>query len=313
MKSCDLYSTEAARGWLPWGAFAPVLGLLFLIASELVGTPMLERLVRLDDKGAPVDMAGMLAFLTVWFIPLLLIVLLWVRLVERRSLASIGLTGARPLRTFLTGLVIGVISILAIIGAMWLAGGLVTMSAPANAWGSADALWIIALLLPSFALQAGTEEILFRGWLLSVVAKKFNVPLAVLLSSALFTLAHLSRDQHWLITLSSFLFALFCCIWVLRTRNLLGVMGWHAGWNWMLAVGFGLPVTGIDVGIPALLLNLKPTGADWLTGGGEGPEGSVVCIGYFIAAMLALWYWRMRNKACADQPRQTGAETNPAL
>jgi hypothetical protein len=42
MKSQDIFSAETARGWLPWGAFAPVLGLLFLIASELVGGPILE-------------------------------------------------------------------------------------------------------------------------------------------------------------------------------------------------------------------------------------------------------------------------------
>ena len=37
--------------------------------------------------------------------------------------------------------------------------------------------------------------------------------------------------------------ALFACAWVLRARNVLGIMGWHAGWNWLLAVGFGLPLT----------------------------------------------------------------------
>ena len=46
------------------------------------------------------------------------------------------------------------------------------------------------------------------------------------------------RSQH------TFLFALFTCAWVLRTRSVLGIMGWHAGWKWLLAVGFGLPVTG---------------------------------------------------------------------
>ena len=61
-------------------------------------------------------------------------------------------------------------------------------------------------------------------------------------------------------------------------------MGWHAGWNWLLAVGFGLPVTGLDVGIPALLVDLQAEGRSWLTGGAQGPEASVLCLVYFVLA-----------------------------
>ena len=49
--------------------------------------------------------------------------------------------------------------------------------------------------------------------------------------------------------------------------------------NGLLEVGFGLPLTGLDGGIPSMLVELKPTGAPWLTGAPQGPEGSGVCIG----------------------------------
>ena len=98
----------------------------------------------------------------------------------------------------------------------------------------------------AFAVQASVEEILFRGWLLSVVARKFNLPAAVLLSSALFAFLHFSPGQPVLVTLNVVLFALFACGWALRTGNVWGVMGWHTGWNWLLATGFELPVTGLD-------------------------------------------------------------------
>jgi membrane protease YdiL (CAAX protease family) len=283
-----------------------VLGLLFLVTGALIEEPLLKRFVRLDAQGSPIDMSGLMAFLAIGFGILLAIVLLWVRWVERRSVASIGLAGPDKLRRFLHGHLIGALSILAIVVVMWLVGALAltTTVAPAaatNAWTSAQALLWIFLLLLGFAFQASVEEILFRGWLLSVLAKKFNVFLAVLLSSGLFTLAHLSPDQRWLVTVSNFLFAVFCCSWVLRTRNLFGVMGWHAGWNWLLAVGFGLPVTGIDVGIPALLVDLTPAGTDWLTGGSEGPEGSVVCIAYFVTTTLFMWLSPKREPAPVAQ------------
>jgi hypothetical protein len=37
-------------------------------------------------------------------------------------------------------------------------------------------------------------------------------------------------------------------------------MGWHGGWNWMLAVGFELRVTALDAHLPALLVKLIPVG-----------------------------------------------------
>ncbi len=171
---------------------------------------------------------------------------------------------------------------------IWMAGGL-QFTGVAPAFSQPASLVPIALLLFTFALQSSVEELLFRGWLLSVLSKKFNVPIAVVVSSALFSLLHFNPRTHWLVSVGTFLFGLFGCAWVLRTRSVLGIMGWHAGWNWLLAVGFGLPLTGIDVGLPALLVDLQPVGPDWLTGGPQGPEASVVCFGYFILGIALMW------------------------
>jgi uncharacterized protein len=35
LPSTDIYSPEPARGWLPWGALAPVLAFVFIAASLL--------------------------------------------------------------------------------------------------------------------------------------------------------------------------------------------------------------------------------------------------------------------------------------
>lgn len=292
MAAQDLFFDETPRGWLPWVLLAPALGLAFLIASDLIATPVLERVARLDDKGLPVDAAGFGAFLLASNIVLLALLLLWVRWIERRSVATIGWTGPHKLRRFLQGHAIGMLSILGIVLAIALAGGLAPSAVRGSVWTSVETWSGIVWLLPCFALQASIEELFFRGWLLSVVAKKLNVAVAVLLSTALFTLAHFNRGQPPLITLNIALFALFCCAYALRTRSVLGVMGWHSGWNWLLAVGFGLPVTGFDVGIPALLVELSPVGPPWLTGGADGPEGSVVCAAYFVGATLAAWVWK---------------------
>lgn len=293
MRSQDLYPSEPARGWMPWGALAPFLALAFVIVTALAGDWLIAPYVNLSPEGSPLDPAALVAFTVVPFGLLLLVLLAWVRFVERRPLASLGMRGERPLREFLLGHAIGLAGLLAIVVVVWMVGGL-RLIAVAPALSQPVSLAPIVLLLFTFALQASVEELLFRGWLLSVLAKKFNVPAAVIVSSALFSLMHFNPRTHWLVSVGTMLFALFACAWVLRTRNILGIMGWHAGWNWLLAIGFGLPVSGIDVGLPALLLDMQADGPDWLTGGAQGPEASVVCFGYFLLGIA--WMWRSSRR-----------------
>ena len=83
---------------------------------------------------------------------------------------------------------------------------------------------------------------------------------------------------------------------VLRSGNLWGAMGWHAGWNWWLATAFELPVTGIDAHLPALVVALRPLGPDALTGGAEGPEGSVLCSAVFAMALAGMGLAAVRRR-----------------
>jgi hypothetical protein len=175
------------------------------------------------------------------------------------------------------------------VAAIWLAGGY-SAAGFAKALASPGALLKIGFLLVCFAVQSSVEEILFRGWLLSAVARKLNAGLGVALTSIVFMLLHYGPGQHWSIMLGTFLFSLFACAWALKTGNIWGVMGWHAGWNWLLAVGFEVPITGLDARLPALLVKLMPIGPDSLTGGAQGPEGSFFCSLFFaVASAILLW------------------------
>lgn len=78
----------------------------------------------------------------------------------------------------------------------------------------------IGLLLLSFMFQASVEEVIFRGWMLSAVARKTNVAVAVLLVSLVFCFLHFSPHQPPLVILSTFLFSLLACAWTLRTGSI---------------------------------------------------------------------------------------------
>ena len=223
------------------------------------------------------------------------------RFVERRSFATIGLAGARPAKAYLQGFGIGMAMIVLLVAAIWAAGGL-RVQGVGVAWGSTASLADVGWLLLGFAFQAGTEEIIFRGWLLSTLARKSNIALAVVLVSLVFTLLHYSPHQPLRVVLMSFLFSLFACAWALRQGHVWGVMGWHTGWNWLLATGFELPVTGLDAGLPALLVALRPQGTDALNGGTVGPEGSWLCSLLFTAALIGMAWWRVRKGRAGATP-----------
>ena len=305
MTPVSLYSSEPARGWLPWTWMSPILMILFNAVPVVAMDGWMQSRHWSTPSGDPIGLPGLYALLWIGFAPTLLAVLAWVRGVERRSLASIGLVGPAPLKIYVRGLAIGLGTVSLVVAAISAAGGMQAGGFGA-AWSSPDNLMHIGFLLPSFMFQAGVEEVIFRGWLLSALARKTSVVVAVVLVSLTFCFLHYSPHQAPLIILGTFLFSWFACAWALRTGNIWGVMGWHAGWNWLLATGFELPVTGIDTHLPALLVALRPEGVDALTGGAQGPEGSVLCSVFFLAALAWLRWRRTRATARAKQTAPAG-------
>jgi hypothetical protein len=287
MKSRAIYSEEPALGWLPWGALTPFLALLFVVGTAIPTSMLLQPLGLLDDQWNPRGTYGWFAFLVLPFGLMALVNVLWVRFVERRPLATIGWVPPGGARAFVIGVAIGCSALLGVVLGGWALGGF-RAEGPWDAFASPRDLGFIAGLLVSFGVQASAEELIFRGWMLSAVARKFNVAWGVALSSFVFCLLHYERGQAPLVTINLVLFALFACAWALRSNRIWGVMGWHVGWNWLLATGFHLPVTSLNVPVPALLVHLVPTGPEILNGGHQGPEGSIMCTLFFIAGIAWL-------------------------
>lgn len=280
-----IFSDEPARGWIAPSIAAPIICIFILIVSMLPGDLGLAYLGFSDEVGTPRGPLGFFLML-VSFSALGVAVAGWVRWVEKRSLASAGLCGEHGFRKFLFGLGIGIAMMGAIVAAIAVSGGY-RIAEMAPAFADPAALGWIFLLLAGFGVQASVEEFVFRGWLFSTVMRRWNMAAAFILSSAAFTFVHFSPRATLPEVVMTFIFAIFACAWVRRANSIWGVMGWHVGWNWFAGAGFGVPITGLDTGLPALVVKMVPVGPAWLNGGGEGPEGSVFTIALLTAA--ALW------------------------
>jgi hypothetical protein len=284
-----LYSQAPVRGWLPWGLLVPVLAFVFMAVPSIGSGLLLEDLGLMNQRG-PLGVAGVMALLLSAFPLIALITWAWVRGIERRSLETIGLLRSGAVRRFVHGHLLGVGSVLLAVGAIALLGGY-RASGVLPAFASAGALGGALLLLFGFAVQSSVEEIVFRGWMLSAIARKLNVPIAVLLTSLLFGFMHYSSNNP-LAVVGTFMFSLLMCCWALRVGHVWGVMGWHSGWNWLLATGFELPLSGTNPIEPPLITQLLDRGPQLLTGGLYGPEASVVTIAALAVASAAVLHWR---------------------
>ncbi len=301
-----IFSDETAKGWIPPGIAAPFICILLVAISMLPSDLGLTYLGLTDAKGSPRGPLGF-SLLLVSFIAMGLAIFGWVRWVEKRSLASVGLRGEQRLKKFLNGLAVGIAMMGAIATAIAFSGGY-HIADLAPAFASPAALGWIALLLICFAVQSSVEEFVFRGWLFSTIMRRWNTRAAFILTAAAFTFLHFSPSTPLLMLAMSVVFSLFTCAWVRRSNTLWGVMGWHTGWNWFAGAGFAVPITGFDSQLPALVVKLVPVGPAYLNGAGEGPEGSIFTVALLTAASLGLLLLPTPEGRNGSEPTRSGRQ-----
>lgn len=297
----SIFSPEPHRGWLPWTWLAPIIGVLLIAIPSIPIDTSLQTLGVVDAEGEPTSAISFCLFLLLPFTAMGLAAWAWIRLVERRALSTVGLTGPGRLHKFLSGVGIGVGMMAAATVSIWLLGGFRAEGA-FPAFGSPAALFWIAMLLLCFFVQSGVEEFIFRGWLLSAATRRWNLTAGFIVSTLSFTFVHLSPDITLQDVVMTVTFGLFACAWAWRANSIWGVMGWHAGWNWIGGVGFDVPITGLEVHLPALFVRLVPEGSVVLNGGASGPEASVLTTGMLAAATLALLLWPRRPDEDSGSP-----------
>jgi len=178
------------------------------------------------------------------FALILLHFLFWTRAVERRPLASIGFQGPGFARRYVAGLGVGII--FAIVGTMASAiiatelGYRVPDMAPGGSFSLAEGVLLTALLIvPVFLLQAGTEEVVFRGWMLSALSARASITIAVIVSGIAFGLFHLDRlliDPKFaaIFMAGTSVMGVFLGAWAVHARSIAGPMGFHGAYNVLL-------------------------------------------------------------------------------
>ncbi len=170
----------------------------------------------------------------------------------------------------------------------------------------ADFDWRVALIVVggyfvAFLFPAAAEELVFRGYIFQRLVESWGPAPPVLVTSFLFGWAHFGNPSAtWLSTVNTGLAGALMAVMYLRTRALWFPIGFHISWNYVMAAWYSLPVSGLT--LDYRLFEVEMTGPEWLSGGGFGPEGSVLATVAFLAATL--WLARTRLLEVAPEQRE---------
>jgi uncharacterized protein len=276
----------ARRSWVRLmilaGALFAVDGLLQLLASVLTDSAALT---------AAVGVAGAVVAVVVY---------VWlVRLLERRRpVAEVSPRGA--VAGVAIGLLVGAVVFSAVIGIIAAAGDYRVL-------GLGSVAGAIALLGVTCS-TAVVEELLFRAVLFRIVERWIGTWLALAVTALVFGLIHLLNPGATLLGALAIAVeagVLLGAAYAL-TRTIWFAVGIHLAWNFMEGGVFSTTVSGTQGKFQGLLRS-EVTGPELLTGGGFGPEASVVAMGVGVAATVVLLLLTVRRGRIMPLPRRSPA------
>lgn len=145
----------------------------------------------------------------------------------------------------------------------------------------------------AFFIQSTSEEVLVRGLLTRALFDKFGKKIAIIFPSIFFGLLHLGNEGVTILsTLNTILVGIFFAKLLFYTDNIMLTSGVHAGWNFSMAMIYGLNVSGFS-GFDSLL-NFKILNYA-LYDKAYGPEGSIVVTFIEIISIFIICYLEKRK------------------
>ena len=254
------------------------------------------------DPNAPQPMAGMLIAESLVFAIFLLVSWIMSR-IERRKFSVYGLGGSHSIGRFLMGTLWGLLAMGFFIAVLHFCHLLVFDARLDFGWSVLG--WGLVQLL-GFLLVGLFEEFSFRGYLQYTLtrgmyglgklispekARSIAFWIAAVITSALFYFAHTGNQGETRVGLINvFLAGILLLVALWRTGSLWWAIGFHMAWDWSQSFLYGVPDSGgLEQG---RLFATHAIGKPLLSGGTDGPEGSLICIPILLLLIVVLFFTR---------------------
>lgn len=213
-----------------------------------------------------------------------IIIILYCRFIERRSLYSMGFNRKNAFTDYAAGLAVGLV----MFGASVLISVL-TGSLQYNGFVLGNGIGLLLCFFIGFVIQGMSEEVVLRGYFMMSVAARNSILLGVLANSIIFAIMHLSNPGVSVLgVVNLVLFGLFASVYTLKMNSIWGICAIHSIWNFAQGNIFGIKVSGLDTQVS--LFSFLPKGSSTLINGGDfGLEGGLaVTVVLLISTLIVL-------------------------
>lgn len=288
---------EVRSGWIIFAAMAAFYALLYIIPELLVD--ILTRILTatgdirpaagyysplvnyIDDYVLPVSVQLLTELITI-----AVSVIIW-RLFMKHPIREMGLIHIKQgKKEGFIGLVFGLVNCsIVFFLVIWVGGGQVTSLKPQ--FSLLTLCWIATFVFVGFA-----EEILSRGFLMSVLRRTRNKYVIMLLPSVIFGMLHLLNPHVTFLSVANIVLVgiLFSYIYF-KSGNIWMSIGYHITWNIFQGIVYGMPVSGLNV--PGIITT-HFSGSNILNGGMFGIEGGILTTLVNLLGLIFVW-WYYRN------------------
>lgn len=231
--------------------------------------------------------------------------------VERRRFGVYGLRLSRMLDA-LAGALWGLLALTLLVAAL---RGLHLLAFDARLLGGLPEFRYGAIWLGIFFLVGLAEEFLFRGYIQFTLMRGLlglagrlapgrergvAFALSALVWSGLFFVAHIHNSGETATGLAAVFLAGVAFSYALwRTGSLWWGIGAHTTWDWAQSFLYGVPDSGTLAA--GRLFQTHSLGPAWLSGGVDGPEGSILVIPALLLLMLAVRLHRPGTQPPVEQ------------
>lgn len=230
------------------------------------------------------------------FVIILFLFIFWVKVIEKNTLSSLGFVKRNWLKYLGWGIMFSLVQ-MGVIALVYQVSGIGSFELNEL---SLEPLLFILGLFPFWLLQGGTEEVATRGWLLTRIAARTNLPLAIVISSSLFGILHMGNaGVTFLSVLNIILDGVLAALLFLYTDSIWLVVAQHGTWNYVQGnlLGFQVSGTGADASIFSFTMGAGP---DWLTGGAFGAEGSIITTLVLLVSLVIVYRLGERKEKFDD-------------
>lgn len=269
-------------------AFVASVYLLQQLAFIPIGEISAKYWAEFDGRGLnePLFFSSIFAFLLVTII----VCYSFLKLIDKKDWSYLRVVSSKKSKWFLVGVLVSFTAVLLFV-AITLLSNLIEISFAPKSLGFIS-LYLLFSLIGIF-VAVMDEELIARGYVLKTLETHINPIAAIIVSSFLFSVAHIFRPNTSLIGyLNIFLMGNLLGILCISYNSIWLPTGLHLGWNFLLNL-FNFPVSGQKYPNPIFSLEYKEY--SFLSGSRFGPEDSLLITFMLIIGVVYLVMKFKRN------------------